>query len=71
MELINKREFAKPAVDKNSETFLTNIIALEAPLSAMPIYSSQVAQVHFAALLQDNVSTKILLEYTIYANIFS
>ena len=30
VELINKHEFAKPALDKNSETFVIYVAALEA-----------------------------------------
>ncbi len=41
VELINKREFAKAALDKNSEIFVMHVATLEATI----IHSSQAAQI--------------------------
>lgn len=41
IELINKKEFAKVALDKNLETFMIHIIALE----AMLIHFSKIVQI--------------------------
>ncbi len=41
VELIDKREFARAALDENSETFVVHVSTLEATM----IYSSQVAQI--------------------------
>lgn len=38
VELINKTKFAKAALDKNFETFVMHIAALEAPLVRIIIY---------------------------------
>ena len=35
MELIDKHEFAKTALDENSETFVVHVVALEAPEPAV------------------------------------
>ncbi len=43
-ELINKREFAKAALDKNSETFVIYVITLDL-LTAISIYLSRALQV--------------------------
>ncbi len=40
VELIDKREFAKVALDENSKTFVVHVAALEL-LTAMPIYPSK------------------------------
>ena len=45
IELIDKKEFAKAALDKESETFFVHVAALEAPLTGMPIHSSRASQV--------------------------
>ncbi len=44
VELIDKREFAKAALDGNSETFVVYVAALEI-LTVMPIYPSKALQV--------------------------
>ncbi len=44
VELIDKRKFAKAALDENSETFVVHVTALEV-LTAMPIYLSRAPQV--------------------------
>ena len=45
IELIDKKEFAKPALDEESETFVVHVTVLEAPLAGMAIHSSQAAQI--------------------------
>ncbi len=46
MELIDKKEFVKAALDENSETFVVNMAALEASKPAkMPIHHFRVAQI--------------------------
>ena len=40
VELINKREFAKVALDENFETFMVHVATLKVPI-AMPIYPSR------------------------------
>lgn len=67
IELIDKKEFAKAALDKNFKAFVVHI---EAPskLAEIAIYFFNVAQV---ALLQaDKVSIEISLEYTDYQDSF-
>ena len=69
VKLIDKKEFAKPMLDKESETFVMHVAALEAPLAGMMIYPLQVAQI--AALKQDEAPIKVPPKYVDYANIFS
>lgn len=71
MKLINKREFAKTALEKNSENFVMHIAALKVPLSDMTIHFSQIAQVQVAALQENKTQTKISSGYTDYADVFS
>ena len=69
-----KREFTKIALDKNSETFVMHIAALEI-LTTMPIYSSKAFQIQdnfiLAALGWNKASTEILAKYSDYAVVFS
>ena len=51
VELIDKKKFAKVALDEESETFVVHVAALKTPLAGMTIYSSQKAQI--SALIQD------------------
>ena len=69
IKLIDKIEFAKVALDKEFETFVMHIAALEAPLSEMTIHSLWKTQI--LALIQDEAPTKIPPEYANYADIFS
>lgn len=41
VKLINKHKFVQAAPDKDSETLVMHIVALEAPHSAMLVYSSE------------------------------
>ena len=45
IKLIDKKEFAKPALDEESETFVVHLAALEALLAGMAIYPSREAQI--------------------------
>lgn len=67
MELINKHEFAKAALDKISKTFVVYIATLEA--SGITIYPSQTAQI--VVLQQDKAPTEISAKYQDYTNVFS
>ena len=69
VELINKKKFAKAALDEESETFVVYIAALEAPLAGMAIYYSRAAQI--LALIQDKPPTKVPPKYANYADVFS
>ena len=40
VEFIDKKEFAKAALDEESETFVVHVAALEAPLVGITIYPS-------------------------------
>lgn len=53
VEHIDKRKFAQTALDKNSETFVIHVAALEI-LIKMPIYPSRASQV------QDNLTLATL-----------
>ena len=68
IELIDKHEFDKAALGKNSETFVVNVAALEAPEPAISIHPSWALLL--AAMQQVKLPTEILSEYTDYADIF-
>ncbi len=74
VKLIDKREFAKAALDGNSETFMVYVAALELAI-AMPIHPSKASQVlddpTLAAPQWDKAFTKIPAEYSDYADVFS
>ena len=67
VELIDKHEFAKAALDENSETFVVHVAALEAP---EPTVQPSRAPL-LAALQQDKAPTEISPEYSDYADVFS
>lgn len=69
MELIDKKEFAKAPLHKESETFLVHVAALEALLPGMTIYSSREAQI--SALKQNEAPVEVLPKYADYADLFS
>lgn len=69
VEFIDKKEFARAALDGKSETFVVHVAALEASLAGMTIHSSCPAQI--AALKQDKAPTEVAPEYTNYADVFS
>ena len=62
VELINKKEFAKAAMDENSETFVVHIVSLD-----LGIHPNKEAQI--ALLLTKEV--KIPNEYSDFADVFS
>ena len=43
VELINKREFAKAALDESFETFVMHVVTLEAEASIYPSRTAQIA----------------------------
>ena len=67
VELIDKHEFAKAALDENSETFVVHVAALEALEPA--VHPSRAPLL--AALQQDKAPTEIPSEYADYADVFS
>ncbi len=73
VELIHKREFAKAALNKNSETFVVHVAALELP-TAMPIHVSRALQVlddpMLVDLQWDKAPIKIPAKYSSYADVF-
>ena len=71
MELIDKNEFAKAALDKESETFVVHVAALEALLGSAKktIHPTRVAQI--AVLKQDEALIKVLPKYADYTDVFS
>ena len=70
VEFIDKKEFAKKALDEESETFVVYVSALETLLGSaeMTIHPAQAAQI--AALKQDEAPTKVPLKYADYSDIF-
>ena len=67
VQLTNKHKFARAILNKNSQTFIIDVVG---------VYTLEVA-IHpsraplLAALQQDKALTKIHLEYVNYANVFS
>ena len=76
VELINKKEFAKAALDAESETFVVHVAALEAPLAGMPIYPSHAVKVdggepiQIVVLNQKEAPTKISAKYSDFSDVF-
>ncbi len=68
VKLIDKHEFAKAALGKNSETFVVHFAALEAPEPVMSINPSRAPLL--VALQQDKALTEIPSEYAAYADVF-
>ena len=65
--MIDKHEFTRAALDKNSETFVVHVVALEA--LELAIHPSRAPML--AALQQDKAPTEIPSEYIDYADVFS
>ena len=65
--MIDKHEFARAALDENSETFVVHVAALEA--LELAIHPSRAPML--AALQQDKAPTEIPSEYIDYADVFS
>lgn len=74
VEIIDKKEFGKAALDENSETFIVYITTPKVP-TAIPIHSFQASQVQdnpiLVALQWDKAPIKILVKYSDYDNICS
>ncbi len=74
VKLINKREFAKAALDRRSEIFLVYVTILELPI-AMPIHLSRALQVvddsTMTALQWNKALTEMPIKYSDYADVFS
>lgn len=68
VEIINKKEFVRAALNENSETFVMNFVVLEVP-TAILVYLLRAAQI--AALQWDRASTKVSAKYSNYADVFS
>ena len=67
--IINKKEFAETALNKESETFVVHVALLKAPLAGMAIHPSRKVQI--LALIQDKALTKVPPKYADYADVFS
>lgn len=65
---MNKKKFAKPAFNEESEIFIVHAAALKALLAGMRIHPSQKTLIF--ALKQDEALTKVSPKYTDYAVIF-
>lgn len=74
VKLINKKEFAKAALDAESKTFIVYVAELETP--EMTIHPSQTVQINVgdpvqvAVLKQDETLIKILVKYSDFADVF-
>lgn len=74
VKIINKKEFIKPALDRNSESFVIYITALKIP--EITFYLSRVAQIindnliQVAALQQDEALIKIPPKYADFSDVF-
>ena len=67
VELINKREFAKAALDENSKTFVVHVASLSStPLNVHPSRRPQIS-----GLIAEEASTKVPDEYANFADVFS
>ena len=64
MEIINKKEFTKTALDENIETFIVYIIPLN--LNLMLIYLAQKTQIALLVIKK----IQILFEYLNFSNVF-
>ena len=75
MELIDKHDFAKAALDENSEMFVVHFAALGVPgaakIAGILIHPNRVNQVQVTTLQQDKAPTEIPPEYADYADTFS
>lgn len=69
VELINKTEFARAALDEKFETFVVHVADLETLLAGMTVQPSPKAQI--AALRQDKAPIEVTSKYAGYDNVFS
>ena len=65
-ELIDKKEFATVAINKDSETFVVHMTSI---MNTMSIHPARAAQI--AALQADKALTEVPTEYSDYVNVFS
>ena len=68
VELIDKKEFVKAALDENLKTFVIYVAILKAPLSGMIIHLSQEAQI--AVLKQDEAPPRFQSNIQIFRMFF-
>ena len=67
VKLINKKEFAKVALDENSETFVVHVASLSStPLDVHPSQRPQIS-----SLIAEKALTKVPDEYANFADVFS
>ena len=67
VELIDKKEFAKAALDENSETFVVHVASLNSnPLDVHPSRRPQIS-----GLIAKEAPTKVSVEYVNFADVFS
>lgn len=64
--MIDKKEFAKLALDKNVEAFVVHVTFLSLSKSTMSIHPAIVAQITLLIVIK----VKILAEYSDFSNIF-
>ena len=69
VELINKKEFAKAALDEECDTFVIYVAALETRLAGMAIHPLKKTQI--LALIQDEAPIKVSPKYADYTDVFS
>ena len=67
IKLINKKEFAKVTLDENSETFVVHV----ASLSSIPLDIHHSRRPQISGLIAEEAPTKVLDEYTDFADVFS
>lgn len=76
VELIDKKKFAKTVLDKESETFVVYVTALEAPIIEMRIHTFRATQIisgdpiQIAILKQNKAPIKVLTKYSNFIDIF-
>lgn len=68
IKFIDKKEFIKAELNKELKTFVVYVVALKTLLSKIIIYFSQKAQI--TALKQNEVPTKISINYLDFSDIF-
>ena len=77
MEFINKKKFAKTALDAESETFMMHISVLEPLISGMTIYFSRKTQItggnviQIAALKQNKALNEVPTKYLDFSDVIS
>ena len=67
VELINKKEFAKTALDENSKTFVIHVTSLSSNL--LNVHPSRKPQI--SGLIAETAPTKIFAKYSDFADLFS